>query len=89
MKSVLEMKKALINDCKNRLNKNSKWYNDDVVDFKNNLNKCSDSRIKEMYNNSIVFNSKSFEKFIDKEKEKLLKAGMYNMNNLKSQNSLD
>ena len=87
--TTLEMKTGLINDCKNRLNKNSKWYNDDVADFKSNLNKCSDSRIKEMYSNSIAFDSKSFEKFVEKEERKLLKAGMYNMSNLKPQNCLD
>jgi len=87
--TTLEMKTALINDCKNRLNKNSKWYSEDVADFKSNLNKVSDSRIKEMYSNIVAFNSKSFEKFVEKEERKLLKAGMYNMNNLKPQNCLD
>lgn len=86
---TLEMKEALIENFRNSLNKKSKWYDSDLAEFKNNLDKVSESKILEMYNNMIAFNSKSFEKFVEKEEQKLLKGGMYNINNLKPKNCLD
>ena len=87
--TILEMKKALINNHQSKLNKNSKWYQEDVADFKSNINKVSDSRIKEMYRNMVAFNSKSFEKWVAQEEGKMKKAGLFDMKNLKPQNCLD
>ena len=87
--TIVAMKKALISNHQSKLNKDSKWYHEDVADFKNNLNKVSDSRVKEMYRNMVAFNSPSFEKWVEQEEGKMLKAGLFDMKNLKPQNCLD
>jgi hypothetical protein len=83
------MKKELLENYKKTLSKSSKWYNQDIEDFKQNLDKCSKTKLKEMYNNMIAFNSEEFENKIKEEENKLMKAGMYNITKMQPVNMLD
>lgn len=83
-------KQYLIQNFKARYaNKSSKWFASDVKDFTSNLNKVSASRLDEMYNNAIAFNSPEFEANIAKEEKKMLKAGLFEIGNMKIINALD
>lgn len=86
---ISEMKATLVKNYISGLNKSSKWYEQDIADYKCNIDNISNAKLKEMYDNSIAFNSKSFEKIVAREESKLLKAGMFDINKLKPQNSLD
>ena len=77
---IRRMKKMLIDSYQCKLNVKSKWYNNDLNDYKDNLDMCSDNRIIEMYNNTLALNSESVENLVTKEVNKMVDAGMFNLN---------
>lgn len=89
MTTKSQMIETLVRNFKKSQNPNSKWYASDVKDFTMNVSKLSLKELEYRYNNSVAFNSKSFDKMVEKEETKLLKAGMYNVNKMKPINALD
>lgn len=73
----------------NYSNKNSKWFTSDVKDYIGYINSVSASKLDLLYSNAIAFNSPEFERNIEKEEKKMLKAGLYEMGNMKPVNALD
>jgi hypothetical protein len=86
------MKKDMISQAvalyKKTLNPNSKWFSQDVEDFKNQLAKESVSVIKEKISRLSVYDSKAFKKEIDKHISVLGKGGMFDVKNMDGKNAL-
>lgn len=86
------MKKQLINklvlNYKKTLNVNSKWYEQDLAVFKDNVSKLSLKELQDkldrlnQYDTTLVKKAK-------KEISKLNKAGMFDITNMSNKNCLD
>ena len=85
------MIKKMVSIYSQTLNKKSKWYNTDLLDYETGLTKVSDSELNRIYNNVYQLNDETsqFNKQVDKEEIKLLKAGMYNIDKMSPKNCLD
>lgn len=87
------MKKQLINESvrlfTNTLDKKSKWYNQDLTDFKQRIQCASIEQIKASINNMSYAQSEKSEIDFNKETRRLEKAGMFNISNMKHINALD
>lgn len=87
------MKSQLITEAiqafKLTLNPESKFYNQDIIEFKNAISKKSAQDIKDHINRLKSYSSKYFEKKVNKELSKLDKQGMFNIKNFSPDNCLD
>lgn len=73
------------------LNTNSKFYADDVRDFKANISGLSETQINEKISrlNAITSNKSTFNKSVEKEMRKMDNAGMFNVSSMAPKNALD
>jgi hypothetical protein len=87
------MKKQLITQAvklyKKSLNPKSKWFNQDVTDFKSQLENKSIAELKEQVSRLSVYDSSKFKKDANKEVSKLNKGGMFDISNMSGKNALD
>ena len=83
-----ELKLKLIREYKKSLDKNSKWFNSDLENYKEGLKGKSSLQLKRMLDNIICLNggNNEFNKEIEKEINKLDKAGMFNTSNMNPRN---
>lgn len=70
-------------------NKNSKWYNLDRLDYLDNIKRLSIDDLQKRLNNLTALNSKSFEKKVNAEINKMDKAGLFNIGGLSPIHQLD
>jgi hypothetical protein len=89
-------KETLISKCvehfkKGYLNRNSRWFRSDVEDYTKEIKKLSIKQLNENLNrwNALHDPNSEFNQFNKRYKNKLLKAGMFNMGNMKPVNCLD
>lgn len=73
----------------NTLDKRSKFYSQDLADFKTKINSVSFEQLQSSVNNMSYMASKKSDLDFDRETRKLDKAGMFNIGNMKSINALD
>ena len=59
------------------LNKESKWYQEDLANYKSNIARITPEEQQHLLNNIKALNSKVFENFVNREVNKMDKAGMY------------
>lgn len=86
-----QLLKELLEQRKKSLNKNSKWYSQDIADYKENISKLS---VKDLESRLEMFNAFSdpksqFNKMANAEMKLMNKGGMYNIGNMKPTNCLD
>ncbi len=79
-----ELKLKLIKEYKKSLDKNSKWFNSDLENYKEGLKGKSSKDLQRMLDNIICLNggNKEFNKKIVREINKLEKAGMFDVSSL-------
>ena len=75
---------ALINDCinlyKKTLNKDSKFYAEDMAYFATEVSKKSGAELLEHKNKLVFLQSKGFEKETEKQVQRMADAGMFDLN---------
>jgi hypothetical protein len=76
--SISQMKKALFDMYAVNLSKSSKWYKEDIANYKTGLNSLTDYQVKERYDRQTALNSKAFGQWCGSYVDKLDRAGMYN-----------
>jgi hypothetical protein len=69
--------------------KSSKWYLSDKMDFQSKLRMLDVAELKYKLNQLSSLNSINFEKKVNKEINKLDKAGMFNLGNMSPVHQLD
>ena len=89
------MKTSLVNELvanfKKTLKPSSKWFAQDVEDFKSNVEKLSVDELQIRWGNMNAMRNEnsSFNKAIRAEEKKMLKSGMFNVGCMKPENCLD
>ena len=89
------MKNSLVNQLvanyKKTLNPSSKWFTQDVADFKTNISRLSVKELEQKLGRiSQYVNDNSFlSKQVNKEIKNMDKAGMFNINKMKAANCMD
>lgn len=87
------MKKQLIKTAielfTKTLDKKSKFYQQDITDFKNRIQSASAQQLEQSINNMSYMASKKSDIDFERETRKLDKAGMFNIGNMKPINALD
>lgn len=89
------MKKQLIDQVvknfKTTLNSSSKWFIEDLSNFKKGVSEKSVKELEQMISNFNAMNDEnsSFNRSIRSEEKRMLKCGMFNVNNMKPFNCLD
>ena len=81
--------KQAIELYKKTLNKNSKFYKEDLQNFITNIKTASKTQVNQSLNNMSYMASKQSDIDFEKETNKLDKAGMFNIGNMKPINALD
>ena len=79
----------LLAEYRKSLNPSSKWFTQDIQEFKEKVSELRTSEVAERLRNRRAFNSPAFEKLVAKEEAKLNKAGMYDIGNMRPENALD
>jgi hypothetical protein len=70
----------IVANYKQTLNQNSKWFSQDVQEFRKNLSVLSVKELIEKLARLSYYNSQTFERQANREINTLDKAGMYNLN---------
>jgi hypothetical protein len=89
------MKNSLITQLvatfKRTLNPSSKWFNQDVADFKANVSRLSVKELENKLGRFTALNDEksSFNKSVKKEVKLMEREGMFNVSNIKPNNCLD
>lgn len=87
------MKKQLIKTAielfTKTLDKKSKFYSQDISDFKIRIQSTSIQQLQQSVNNMSYMASKKSDIDFERETTKLDKAGMFNIGNMKTINALD
>jgi len=89
MKNLTAIQKERINQFEKTLNKNSKFYNEDLQNFINNVSKENKQKSEKSLSRVGYLNSDIFAKKVKKEINKLDDAGLFNISKMKVNNSLD
>ena len=71
------------------LNPRSKWYDQDLAEFIENVKKESPALSLIRLKNVEALQSEAFEKEVAKEEAKMAKAGLYDIGKMKPKNALD
>lgn len=81
----------LIEKYKKSLNQKSKWYSEDVKQYKKAISELSVDELNRKLGNisALVDNDSKFNRAVRKEITKLDNAGMYNISGMKPGNALD
>lgn len=76
---------------KSTLNVNSKWYGSDMQTFISIAETKTEHELLQQLANlrAITGNDARFNKMVEREEKKMLKAGMYDVGNMKPENALD
>lgn len=89
MKKLTKIQKERVEQFKKTLNKTSKFYNEDLQNFIDNVLNESVAQSKETLSRIGSYSDKSQQKQVEKEIEKMDKAGMFNPSKMHILNSLD
>jgi len=76
---------------KSTLNIDSKWYGSDLHNFISNVEHKTEGELLQQLANlkALTGNDKRFNTMVEKEEKLMLKAGMYDVRNMKPENCLD
>jgi len=89
MKNLTSIQIERVNQFKKTLNKTSKFYNEDLQNFINNVSKENKKDSETKLSRIGCLNSKQFEIKVKSEIKKLDRAGMFSPTNMKPINCLD
>lgn len=89
MKNLTAIQKERVEQFKKTLNKNSKFYNEDLQNFIDNISKESAKQSKISLSRVGSYSTKQFQSKVNKEIEKMDKSGMFNVKKMHALNSLD
>jgi len=91
LRKMENLKAQLLNEFKKSLNADSKWFNEDMENFKSRLNGQSENELKRQLGNLVALNggSAKFNKEVNDHLKELDKAGMFEMGNMSPLNALD
>ena len=83
--------KQVIALYKSTLNPKSKWYNDDLNSFIAIAETKTEAQLLQQLANlrAITGNDDRFNKVVEKEEKRMLKAGMFDIGNMQHKNALD
>ena len=72
-------------------NAKSKWFAQDLADFKLAISLRTDKELKQQLANlnALAGNDSRFNRICDKEEKRMQRAGMYDLGNMKPKNALD
>jgi len=81
----------VIEAYKETLNPSSKWYEDDVNDFKRKISHKTEAELQQQLANILAISGKNqkFNSIVNKEINRMNKGGMFNVNAMKPINGLD
>lgn len=89
MKNLTAIQKERVEQYKKTLNKNSKFYNEDLQNFISNITKETASKSKSCLSRVGSYSDKKEQSKIKKEIEKMDKSGMFDIKKMHAANSLD
>lgn len=89
MKNLTAIQKERVEQYKSTLNKSSKFYNEDLQNFINNISKESAEQSKKSISRVGSYSTKQFKAKVEREIEKMDNSGMFNVKKMHALNSLD
>lgn len=84
-----EMIRDMMRNWERSNNPDSRFYNDDRTSYFRYISALDMKTLREKHSNSIALHSERFERMIERETNKMDRAGMFNVRNMKPENALD
>lgn len=89
--NINTLRKEIIGLHTKTLNPKSKWYAQDLADFRAVLSTKTEAEMRQQLANmrGIAGLDKGLNKILEAEEKRMAKAGMYDLGNMKPENALD